>query len=319
MSIPVKSRSFYKVVLNSANDIALLDTTFLSNFYFRGQANAEWVLSSSLERMIKSYYFADNLFDIASSYEMEMLKEFKSKYPLYAKNKIPAEDDNIEWLSIMQHYGACTRLLDATESIFVAMFMATQNSFSNTDAAIWAINKNILNADKAKLYRKNIDKKASIIPRSAAESYAYNFANGFIGSSFPRGECPQRIIAIKPKISNERIAIQQGLFLFPTDINVPFLYNLDYYINGAAFHPKIDDFFTIKDYYEFVGISKENKSRVLNDDILMFKITIPRNLKLDITKLLSQMNISSETLFPGLSGLSQSLNKLRYGYGEYIE
>lgn len=51
----------------------------------------------------------------------------------------------------------------------------------------------------------------------------------------------------------------------------------------------------------------------------MFKITIPHVFKLGITKLLLQMNISSETLFPGLSGLSQSLNRLRDGYGEYIE
>lgn len=51
----------YKVVMDSANGIALLDTTFLSNFYFRGQANAEWDLSSSLERMIKSLYWHEDI------------------------------------------------------------------------------------------------------------------------------------------------------------------------------------------------------------------------------------------------------------------
>lgn len=304
--------------MNSANDIALLDSTFLSNFYFRGQADAEWDLSSSLERMIKSLYQREDCFDIPRRYEVEMLEEFKRKYPLYEKHRIPAEEDNIEWLSIMQHYGACTRLVDATESIYVALFMATQNSFSNSDAAIWAINKNILNSKKYILYRNNVDRKVPSISLSAAEAYAYNYANSFIGSIYNRGECPQQIIAIKPKMSNERLSIQQGLFLMPTDISVPFKYNLNNYLPGVGFN-RTDNSFNPMEFSKFVEYSHDNRNKAHNDNILMFKITIPRALKLGITKLLSQMNISSETLFPGLSGLSQSLNRLRDGYGEYLE
>lgn len=308
----------YKVVMNSANDIALLDSTFLSNFYFRGQANSEWDLSSSLERMIRSLYQREDSFDIPRRYEIEMLEEFKRKYPLYEKYRIPAEGDNIEWLSIMQHYGACTRLVDATESIYVALFMATQNTFSNSDAAIWAINKNILNSKKYNLYRKNVDKNARSISLSTAEAYAYNYANSFIGSYYNRGECPQQIIAIKPKMSNERLSIQQGLFLMPTDISVPFKYNLDNYLPGVGFN-RTDNSFNSMEFSKFVEYSNDNRNKANNDSILMFKITIPHVFKLGITKLLLQMNISSETLFPGLSGLSQSLNRLRDGYGEYIE
>ncbi len=309
--------TYYKVVMNSANDIALLDPTFLSNFYFRGQANADWDLSSSLERMIKSLYQRGDNFDILRRYEAEMLQEFKRKYPLYEKHRIPAEEDNIEWLSIMQHYGACTRLVDATESIFVALFMATQNPFNNTDAAIWAINRNILNSRKYDLYRKNVDKKATAISLNTADAYAYDFANSFIGRYIKPGDCPQQILAIKPKMSNERLSIQQGLFLIPTDISVPFKYNLDNYLPGSAFH-RTDYSFNNMEFSKFVEYSHDDRNKA-NDNILMFKITIPNTLKLGITKLLSQMNISSETLFPGLSGLSQSLNRLRDGYGEYNE
>lgn len=304
--------------MNSANDIALLDSTFLSNFYFRGQANSEWDLSSSLERMIKSLYQREDSFDIPRAYELEMLEEFKRKYPLYEKHRIPAEGDNIEWLSIMQHYGACTRLVDATESIFVALFMATQNTLSCYDAAIWAINKNILNSKKYNLYRRTVDKKAPSISLRIADEFAYNYANSFIGSVYRRGECPQQIIAIKPKMSNERLSIQQGLFLMPTDISVPFKYNLDNYLPGAGFN-RTDNHFNPIEFSKFVEYSHDKRYKAHNDNILMFKITIPNALKLGITKLLSQMNISSETLFPGLSGLSQSLNRLRDGYGEYIE
>lgn len=313
-----KTLTCYKVVVNNANDIALLDTTFLSNFYFRGQANTDWDLSSSLERMIKSLYRHENAFDIPRRYELEMLEEFKRKYPLYEKHRIPAEEDNIEWLSIMQHYGACTRLVDATESIFVALFMATQNSLSCSDAAIWAINKNILNSKKYDLYRRNGEKKATSISLSTAEEYAYNYANSFIGSVYSRGECPQQIIAIKPKMSNERLSIQQGLFLMPTDISVPFKYNLNNYMPTVGLN-RIDNFFNSIEFSKLVEYSHDKRLKAHNDNILMFKITIPNALKLGVTKLLSQMNISSETLFPGLSGLSQSLNRLRDAYGDYIE
>lgn len=104
----------------------------------------------------------------------------------------------------------------------------------------------------------------------------------------------------------------------PTDISVPFKYNLDNYLPGAGFN-RTDSHFNPMEFSKFVEYSHDKRHKAHNDNILMFKITIPNALKLGITKLLSQMNISSETLFPGLSGLSQSLNRLRDGYGEYIE
>lgn len=312
MSAQPKLRENIEISINSANDITLLDPKFLSNFYFRGQANSEWNLSSSLERLIANYYNRTEFFDLLRSYEYEMLQEFKWKYPLYEKNFIPSPDDNIEWLSLMQHYGACTRLLDATESIFVALFMASQNPFGKTDGAIWAINKNILNSTKYKQYKKDVDKKSTAVPFSKVELYSYDLVNKFIGRSFPRGECPQQIIAIKPKMCNERLAIQQGLFLMPTDISVSFMQNLDNYLSGNLYFNK-------REYSKFIEYSHDEKSKTNNDNILMFKIVIPFDLKLGITRLLSQMNISSETMFPGLSGLATSLNKLRFGLGDYEE
>lgn len=306
MNTPEKLRGNIIVSLRNVNDIALLDTKFLSNFYFRGQANSQWNLSSSLERLIANYYCEEEYFDRLCIYENEMLQEFKWKYPLYEKNFIPSVDDNIEWLSLMQHYGACTRLLDATKSIFVALFMASQDPFSNTDAVIWGINKNRLNLDKVNQYEADVDNKTAIIPFSKAEAYSYEFANGFIGRSYPRCKCPQQIIAIEPKMCNKRIAIQQGLFLMPTDISASFMQNLDNTLSGMRY-------FNNMEYSKFVEYSCDEKNKVNNDNILMFKIVIPSSLKAGITNFLLQMNISSETLFPGLSGLSLSLNKFRHG------
>ena len=72
-----------------------------------------------------------------------MIKEFKWKFPSYEKNLIPKDGELIEWLSIMQHFGAPTRLLDFSQSMYVALFMAMDNSFYE-NFSIWCINKNEL-------------------------------------------------------------------------------------------------------------------------------------------------------------------------------
>ncbi|WP_305376089.1 hypothetical protein, partial [uncultured Duncaniella sp.] len=53
--------------------------------------------------------------------------------------------------------------------------------------------------------------------------------------------------------------------------------------------------------------------------VLKFKIIIPKWFKFQLTKLLMQMNITAETLYPGLSGMAKSLSYLRHGMHEYEE
>lgn len=57
--------------------------------------------------------------------------------------QLPDDDDWIGWMSLIQHYGGPTRLLDFTESIFVAAFFAAAsvNAASNRSAGahIWCI------------------------------------------------------------------------------------------------------------------------------------------------------------------------------------
>ncbi|WP_348682244.1 hypothetical protein, partial [Duncaniella freteri] len=48
-------------------------------------------------------------------------------------------------------------------------------------------------------------------------------------------------------------------------------------------------------------------------------IVIPKWFKFQLTKLLMQMNITAETLYPGLSGMAKSLSYLRHGMHEYEE
>lgn len=46
-------------------------------------------------------------------------------------------------------------------------------------------------------------------------------------------------------------------------------------------------------------------------NLVLFKIIIPQKFKWELTLLLNQMNITAETLYPGLSGLAKSLSVLQ--------
>ena len=203
---------FVETTLENWSDIFKLNQQYLSKFIYRGQADKEWGLSTSLERMIQRAY--PNLTDknVIPSQEKEMLKDFQWKYPLYS-NKIPDSEDSIEWLTIMQHYGSTTRLLDFSYSIFIALYMAV---FDNEkDGAVWAINRIPLNFKVFEEYKEQNNVMG--IGQDKLDLFTLESAQKAINLSFEKNIEKQAFI-IKPKFSNERLARQKVLFLMPSDI-----------------------------------------------------------------------------------------------------
>lgn len=301
-------RAFIETKKNEWNDLFLLNQRFLSNFIFRGQANSDWALKTSLERLIENHH-PTPLRDKAlyRIYEYEMLKEFKWKYPSYEKNLIPKDDEYIEWLSIMQHFGAPTRLLDFSQSIYVALFMAMDSSFCDS-FSIWCLNKHILEEPIFMKYR--IDNHTDSAAIEALYDMAYGMANEAIANQCVRKDkegLKKYLFMVKPRLCNERISRQQGLFLIPSTINVSFEEILDeYYTRGNHFTVKIED---LKKW--------SNDRQASQQSISILKINIDKRDKLRLTKALHQMNITSETMFPGLDGLAKSVGRLREGLGDY--
>lgn len=299
-------RAFIITEIEHWNDIFRLNQRFMSNFIFRGQGNAEWPLKTSLARMVESHHpnYIDKI--MPASYEQRMMDEFQWKYPSYEKGHIPATDESIEWLSLMQHYGSPTRMLDFSYSMYIALFMAIDGSF-HPKSAIWALNKHVLND---KIIRKYCaENNTNVISGKDTERYIYEEATTAINRRFyiVKDKVENYLYATRPHLSNERINRQQGLFVIPSSIELDFEDILkDYYESSQYGTMKFDD---------VVRLSTDHSYG--QQTVSLLKIEIPKSLKYGLSNVLRQMNVTSETMYPGLDGLARSMSCLRDAMGDY--
>ncbi|MHA7899619.1 MAG: FRG domain-containing protein [Henriciella sp.] len=124
---------------------ALLEDQNEQPQWFRGQRNTEWKLVPSLARGAHL-----ELSEGAS------IKRFKQNALQFLPNR-PADD--WEWLFLMQHHRAPTRLLDWSESALVAMHFALQECPEGEDdqpAAVWRLHPVGLNNVAG--YRQQFDR-----------------------------------------------------------------------------------------------------------------------------------------------------------------
>ncbi|MBQ0090415.1 MAG: FRG domain-containing protein [Prevotellaceae bacterium] len=282
--------NLYEINVSDWTDLFRINQEFLSQFVFRGQGDPVWDLETSLIRMVDAYH--NKTYDSAKplEYEVNMLKDFKWRYPSYQlnQNMVPRQNDDIEWLSLMQHYGAKTRLLDFSYSLYVALYMALYGDFGK-DLVVWAININMLQRQHISDFQKQYEKIPS---EEELNDAIYN--NALL--ALQKGTTENQIYIINPKICNERISRQQGVFLMPSTITKRFNEVLKgYVLTESPLSVK-------KEHIE--DISKSQDAGVI-------KFIIPNDMRYELSSALRQMNISAETMFPGLEGLARSVNKLR--------
>jgi len=264
---------------------------------FRGVEDSKWGFETSLERAIKSFGVKtkdlpktsdpeyqlkkENLYrrvlkEGLGGYKVEelergLIRKFKRQCHHYLPS-LPEEDNIMEWLALMQHYGAPTRLLDLTHSLFVGLYFALEQA--KGECAVWALNLTYMN--------KRVE---SLIPSDDWEEIEddRNLTTRRAFDLLFRREPPVPLVCpIIPYRFNDRLVIQQGMFLCPGDVSIPFEDNLTAILNAPNFEGTL-----IK--------------LVIEDD---------SELRKDFLQNLHHMNMNSATLFPGLSGFAKSLRTL---------
>jgi hypothetical protein len=186
----------------------------LDNWVFRGHNGPKFGLKTTLELECGRHNLELYL---APEVEKKFLREFGRRVHLYLKDssQIPDPGDTLEWISLMRHYGAPTRVLDWTYSIHVAAHFALNSSENNKPCWIWAIEPKKLDAQAETLYPGLRE------PRGMTQKSGAHFREHFMApapNTFVSTATPYRL--------NERLAIQRGVFLCPGNVTKSFLENL---------------------------------------------------------------------------------------------
>jgi hypothetical protein len=228
---------------------------FRSRFAFRGLSDSSYRLETTLIRLGGQY----------AELERHMLRNFKK----YAHRSVVERDSLWHWLSVAQHHGLPTRLLDWTYSPFVAMHFATANIDKfDTDGVIWAV---------------NYVKAHKMLPGKIKEKLEKEGANVLtVEMLLDEINSLHELDALAP----DKVAI----FFEPPSVD-------DRIVNQYAFCSVMSDPCMVLDDWlkAYPSIAR--------------RIIIPAALKWEIRDKLDQANVNERVLFPGLDGLSHWLKR----------
>jgi hypothetical protein len=157
---------------------------------FRGSRRSDWKFETSLERASRRCGVAE------SEYERSVVREFQRHAHTYL-SRVPKKTDTLEWLALMQHHGAPTRLLDFTHSFWIALFFAFEDA--EKDCVVVAL-------DPASLGDKR-GRDFNLVLRE-------NIENGAHTDDF--------LYEDVPFFTNARLAIQKGTFVFSLNLDCTF-------------------------------------------------------------------------------------------------
>jgi hypothetical protein len=260
------------------------------HFFFRGQVDKNWKLESSLFReLAKKREDLQRCFQV----EKDAKNEFASQAHLHLNPSVlpSSPNDWLEWWALMQHYGAPTRLLDWTTSPYVAAYFAVESA-EKADGLIWALNDWALGDRMKELYKADwLEWKDSPRPTNNWREVS----NSFGSARFFSEDAPSQIFFFQPKIRSQRVVAQQGWL--STSLNLFADYETTI---GTSYQEHRNDPQNHKDH----NAKTREYWKYWNS-----KIVIPKTLKREFLRRLQMMNITADSLFPGLDGLGRSVRE----------
>jgi hypothetical protein len=232
---------------------------FRINVVYRGHALAEQNLHTSLFRLRGGS---------SARIEPHILRNFRK----YAARDTSPGDSDWNWLSVAQHHGLPTRLLDWTNSPYVALHFATADPRCyDAPGAVWCVDyaaaheflppelRHEIRAHEAGLFTTDM------LSRTAYTLEEFDRCRDDDGAAVP--------LFFEPPSLDERIVNQSAVFSAMSGATS----SLDAWLQE---HPE-----------------------------LYRKVVIPAGLKWRIRDHLDQANMTERVLFPGLDGLSQWLTR----------
>lgn len=266
----------------------------LSGFAFRGQSDAAWALSTSLERTQSQFA---KTYALPTVGERWALHEFKSKFHLYSAGA-PADDDQFEWLAILQHHGCPTRLLDFTRSIYIALHFAAAHATG--PAAIWCLSHWEIRDGLCR--RFDLPYKLRHALKDEVNLHHKNLFNSLFPGDSKKGTQPHLIPLESVKLS-ARVARQQALFFAPTTVggigqSVTF---------EQCLLASISDTPLQKIEFAQISLPEVLLTKEPAHAFGCIKIVLQESLQASARTQLAHMSLTEEGLFPDLDGLARSL------------
>jgi len=229
---------------------------FRSHYAFRGLSDSTYDLPTSLIRLGGQFW----------KLERHLLRNFR-KYSQLGDADQTFSD--WKWLTIGQHHGLPTRLLDWTYSPFAALHFATANiRHFDRDGVVWCVEYTAAHRD---------------LPKQLTDQQTYSGSDVFTVGMLERvardvdrfdALAPDPFaVFLEPPSMDDRIVNQFALFSVLSDPKMPF----DQWLSP--------------------------RSQIYR------RVILPKGLKWEIRDKLDQANVTERVLFPGLDGLAAWLTR----------
>lgn len=222
----MKDKDIFEIV--EINDWETLKRTLNDldpNYIFRGQTKAKWDIKTTIERKSEKHL---------SLAERKMFTEFKKNIYNYDLRRIP--ESKLEILLFLQYFGAPTRLIDFSESFYIASFFALNEEYDGK-SSIYAMNS-------TSLYSRLIsfdDEKFSYLVDENLEEEDFPIPNFSDHEMFEEiilgGKNVKFVAAIRPMLHHERSNPQSSIHIAIGAINESFLTNIDNLLKNSVDDP----------------------------------------------------------------------------------